>query len=77
MEAKQVFSAYGGREDSGLGRFKYCPYCGTQLALKAKGGKPRPACPNCGIIQSTFSNAAHLDHRAVGPGCGRSTHRWG
>jgi hypothetical protein len=76
MEAKQVFSAYGGKEDGGLGRFKYCPYCGTQLALKANGGKPRPACPNCGI-QSAFAEVTHTGDRAAGRGCGRSTHRQG
>jgi 8-oxo-dGTP diphosphatase len=49
---KQVFSTYsGGNEDGRLERFKYCPFCGTQLALKEKGGKQRPVCPNCGFVQ--------------------------
>ena len=30
---------------------RYCPFCGTQLASKEKGGKIRPACPNCGFVQ--------------------------
>ena len=51
MQAKQVFSAYSGKEDGNLGQFKYCPFCGTQLVLKEKGGKQRPACPNCGFVQ--------------------------
>jgi 8-oxo-dGTP diphosphatase len=51
MQAKQVFSTYSGKEDGNLGQFKYCPFCGTQLALKEKGGKQRPACANCGFVQ--------------------------
>jgi 8-oxo-dGTP diphosphatase len=51
MQAKQVFSTYSGQEDSDLGQFKVCPFCGTQLALKEKGGRQRPACPNCGFVQ--------------------------
>ena len=51
MEVKQVFSTYGGKEDGNLGQFKYCPLCGTQLALKENGGKQRPACRDCGFVQ--------------------------
>jgi 8-oxo-dGTP diphosphatase len=51
MQAKQVFSAYSDRDDSGLGQFEYCPFCGTRLALVEKGGKRRPACPNCRFVQ--------------------------
>jgi 8-oxo-dGTP diphosphatase len=51
MQAKQVFSSYSGKEDGDHGQFQYCPFCGTQLALKEKGGKQRPACPNCGFVQ--------------------------
>jgi 8-oxo-dGTP diphosphatase len=51
MEIKQVFSDDDGKEDSHLGQFKYCPFCGTQLSLKEKGGKKRPACPNCEFVQ--------------------------
>ena len=51
MQAKQVFSAYSGKEDDDLGLFKYCPFCGTQLTLKEKGGKQRPVCPNCRFVQ--------------------------
>jgi 8-oxo-dGTP diphosphatase len=51
MQAKQVFSAYSGQEDGHLGQFKYCPFCGTRLALQEKGGKQRPACPNCRFVQ--------------------------
>jgi 8-oxo-dGTP diphosphatase len=51
MQAKQVFSTYNWKEDGNLGRFEYCPFCGTQLALIEKGGKPRPACPSCGFVQ--------------------------
>jgi hypothetical protein len=52
MQAKQVFSTYNWKEDGNLGRFEYCPFCGTQLALIEKGGKPRPACPSCALISS-------------------------
>jgi 8-oxo-dGTP diphosphatase len=48
---RQVFSTYSDKEDGNLGQFKYCPFCGTQLALEEKGGKPRPACPSCGFVQ--------------------------
>ena len=51
MQAKQVFSAYDGQEDTQKGQFKYCPFCGTQLGLIEKGDKQRPACPNCGFVQ--------------------------
>jgi 8-oxo-dGTP diphosphatase len=51
MRAKQVFSTYNRQEDDDPGRFTHCPVCGTQLALIEKGGKQRPACPNCGFVQ--------------------------
>ena len=56
MKLKQVFSTYSGEEDVHFGQFKYCPFCGTLLLLKEKGGKLRPACPNCGFVQ--FRNPA-------------------
>lgn len=51
MQIQQVFCTHSGKEDSHLGRFKYCPFCGTQLALNEKGGKQRPTCPECGFVQ--------------------------
>jgi 8-oxo-dGTP diphosphatase len=51
MEARQVFYAYSGQADSTPGQFKYCPLCGTRLALQERGGQPRPACPNCRYVQ--------------------------
>ena len=51
MQAQQVFSTYDGQQDGDPGRFKYCPFCGTQLALRGIGGKQRPACPNCRFVQ--------------------------
>jgi len=51
MKIKQVFSTYDRKENIQLGQFKHCPICGTQLSLKEKGGKQRPACPNCGFVQ--------------------------
>lgn len=48
---KQVFTAPSGQKDDDLGRYKYCPLCRTELALKEKGGKPRPACPSCRFVQ--------------------------
>jgi 8-oxo-dGTP diphosphatase len=51
MPAKQVFCAYDGQESTHAGLFKYCPFCEKQLTLKDKGGKQRPACPNCGFVQ--------------------------
>ena len=51
MQIKQVFSTYDVKENTHHGQFKYCPFCGTQLAPQEKGGKLRPACPNCGYLQ--------------------------
>jgi len=51
MQAKQVFSAYEGKEYTHLGQFKHCPFCGTQLIPKAIGGKQRSVCSNCGFVQ--------------------------
>ncbi len=53
MQAKQVFTTYNieEEEDSNLGQFQYCPFCGTQLALKEKSGRQRPVCPNCKFVQ--------------------------
>ena len=48
---RQVFSTYSDTEDGDLGQFDYCPCCGTRLALQEKGGRPRPACPDCGFVQ--------------------------
>jgi 8-oxo-dGTP diphosphatase len=48
---KQVFRAHTGQENGNLGRYKYCPFCGTELSQKEKGGKQRPACPNCSFVQ--------------------------
>ena len=48
---KQVFAVPYGQADDGRGRFKYCPFCGTELTLKEVGGRQRPACPNCGFVQ--------------------------
>jgi ADP-ribose pyrophosphatase YjhB (NUDIX family) len=51
MQLKQVFSTYHGQKGGNLGQFRYCPFCGTQLAVKEKGGKQRPVCPDCGFVQ--------------------------
>ncbi len=51
MQIKQVFSTYGVKENTHHGQFKYCPFCGIYLSSKEKGGKLRPACPNCGYLQ--------------------------
>jgi len=51
MQAKQVFASYSGKADSDPGQFRTCPFCGTQLELKGKGGRQRPACPSCGFVQ--------------------------
>ena len=48
---KQVFTAHSGGQDDSLGRYTYCPHCGTELAMKEKGGKQRPACAACGFVQ--------------------------
>jgi 8-oxo-dGTP diphosphatase len=48
---KQVFSTYSGKENGNLGQFRFCPFCGSKLALKEKGGAQRPACYNCGFVQ--------------------------
>jgi ADP-ribose pyrophosphatase YjhB (NUDIX family) len=51
MRVKQVFSTYSGKEGGDSEQFKYCPFCGTRLLLKEKGGRQRPACPNCEFVQ--------------------------
>ncbi len=51
MQIKQVFTTYDVKENAHHGQFKYCPICGTYLSSKEKGGKQRPACPNCGFVQ--------------------------
>ena len=51
MQIKQVFSTYEKKENAHHGQFKYCPFCGTHLSSKEKGGKLRPTCPNCGFVQ--------------------------
>ena len=51
MEARQVFYAYSGQDDGTVGQFKFCPLCGTPLALEERGGLRRPACPNCRYVQ--------------------------
>jgi len=51
MQAKQVFYANNSKEAGDLGQFKHCPFCGTRLVPKEKGGKQRPACPNCQFVQ--------------------------
>jgi ADP-ribose pyrophosphatase YjhB (NUDIX family) len=48
---KQVFAAQGGLGDSSQGWYTYCPFCGTELVLEEKGGRQRPACPNCAFVQ--------------------------
>ena len=51
MQAKQVFYTDNSKEVDDPGQFKHCPCCGTQLIPKEKGGKQRPACPNCRFVQ--------------------------
>ena len=48
---KQVFTVHSEQDDDKLGQYKYCPFCGTDLVLKEKGGRPRPACPQCEFAQ--------------------------
>ena len=48
---KQVFSLPGGQEGGDLGQYRYCPFCGRELALREKGGKQRPVCTACGFVQ--------------------------
>jgi 8-oxo-dGTP diphosphatase len=51
VQIKQVFSAYNEEGDTRPRYFKFCPLCGTQLALYERGGRQRPVCPNCGFVQ--------------------------
>mgnify|MGYP001149866447 CR=1 FL=1 len=51
MQIKQVFSTYDEKENSHPVYFKFCPFCGAQLALQARGGRQRPVCSNCGFVQ--------------------------
>ena len=48
---KQIFTAQGRPRDGSLDRYRYCPFCGTELELKEKGGKLRPAFAACGFVQ--------------------------
>ncbi len=48
---KQVFTAHDGIGDGSQGWYAYCPFCGTELVLKAKAGKQRPVCTACGFVQ--------------------------
>lgn len=50
MKLNQIFATYDWKANRGLDKFKYCPLCGTQLALTRTDLKPRPQCPNCGFI---------------------------
>jgi len=52
MQAKQVFSSYATENEANdWGQFKHCPFCGTRLTSKEKGGRRRPACPKCRFVQ--------------------------
>ncbi|MFC2023583.1 NUDIX domain-containing protein [Chloroflexota bacterium] len=51
MKVKQVFSVDGGEEDTRLGRFKHCPFCGSRMSLKDTGDRQRPSCSCCGFVQ--------------------------
>jgi ADP-ribose pyrophosphatase YjhB (NUDIX family) len=48
---KQVFTAQGERQDGSPGRYEFCPFCGTELVPKKRGGQQRPVCPDCGFVQ--------------------------
>jgi 8-oxo-dGTP diphosphatase len=51
VEAKQVFSTYSGKDGGKVGQFKYCPFCGKELARQDRGGRQRPSCDSCGFVQ--------------------------
>ena len=51
MQARQVFFAYSAKEGGDLDPFKHCPFCGTKLVPKEKGGRHRPTCPDCHFVQ--------------------------
>ena len=51
MQVKQVFSTYSAKDKAHHGQFEYCPFCGTRLTMKEKGGHQRPTCSKCGFVQ--------------------------
>jgi len=51
MQIKQVFSTYSAKDKAQNGQFVYCPFCGTRLVTKEKGGRQRPVCSQCGFVQ--------------------------
>ena len=61
MDLKQVFSTYSEGEEVDFGQFKYCPFCGSLLVLKEKGGKERPACCN-GELSGIYKRSAKISH---------------
>lgn len=54
MQTVQVFSEYDHPEAGKPEQFRFCPFCGTELAQREAGGRLRPACSGCGFVQ--FSN---------------------
>lgn len=50
MGVKQVFAHYE-RGGQLVDRFKYCPFCSTQLVMVEIGQRLRAACPSCGFVQ--------------------------
>ena len=53
MHARQVFSSHSGKGNDNPGVYKYCPFCGTQLGSKQRGGRQRPVCHTCGFVHFT------------------------
>lgn len=51
MGIKQVFRGYEGGAEDQDSWFSFCPRCSTRLAARQVGGRPRPACPECGFVQ--------------------------
>ena len=54
MQSKQTESAHRDKEDTGLGQFRYCPSCGTQLAKKENRYLRR----KCTLIYSVLLNVS-------------------
>jgi len=51
MKWQQVFACYNYQGNTGIGKLRYCPICGTECELQPENDRLRPACPKCGFIQ--------------------------
>jgi len=51
MKWQQVFATYNYHGNTGIGKLRYCPACGTECLLQSENERLRPVCPKCGLVQ--------------------------